>query len=92
MEEATMTLYANDDFLTTIAIHARLVYSQQQTQQCRAALARWQTHALVAGGAWEHARIQYELAYHTKQLDRWQTYLDRLRDSSVRDEINVGSP
>ena len=77
-----MTLYADDDFLNTIAVQARIVYSQQQAQKCRAALDGWQEHALVAGGAWERARIQYELAYHTKQLDRWQIYLDQLRDSN----------
>ncbi len=73
-----MTLYADDDFLTTIADQARVVYVTQQVQTCRTTIAHWYAHTPAAVDPRNRARVQYELAYYTKQLERWQSYLTRL--------------
>jgi hypothetical protein len=72
-----MSLSADDDFLNTIAHQARVAYATQQLESCQQALRRWQAHAAPEVGA-SDPRAQYEQAYYTEQVERWQSYLRSL--------------
>jgi hypothetical protein len=73
-----MSLSVDDEFLTTIAHQARVVYATQQLALCRAALQRWQADGASETEARDAGAVQQELVHHAQQIERWQTYLRHL--------------
>lgn len=80
--ETTMSLYADDDFLHTIAHQAQVGYGTQRLNVCWDALQQWQTHATLGTYAAHDTRVAHEVAYYTQQVERWQDYLARLGEEA----------
>ena len=73
-----MGLSANDAFLDTIAQQARLAYASQQLHVLQTRLQRLQVDAEAGLDAESSSRVRHELTYYTQQIERWQSYLERL--------------
>lgn len=77
-----MSLYADDDFLHTIAHQARVGYATQRLNACWDTLQHWQTRAAHDIDATHDKRVKHEVAYYTQQVEHWQDYLARLGEES----------
>jgi hypothetical protein len=77
-----MSLYADDDFLHTIAHQAQVGYATQRLNICRDALHHWQKRAALDIDAAYDKRVEHEVTYYTQQIERWQAYLERLGEES----------
>ena len=77
-----MSLYADDDFLLTIAHQARVAYGTQRLNACWEALQQRQTLATLGIDAADDRRVDHEEAYYTQQVEHWQEYLARLGEES----------
>ena len=70
-----------DQLLNQIAPQWRVAYAMQQLNICRAALQRWHSRPIEPAGPYNQTRAQHELTYYTQQFERWQAYLDGLREN-----------
>jgi hypothetical protein len=77
-----MSLYADDDFLHTIAHQAQVGYGTQRLNVCWDALQHWQARAALDIDAAHDKRVEHEVTYYTQQVERWQGYLARLGEES----------
>jgi hypothetical protein len=68
----------DDEHNAAIAHQARVTYVTQQLHTCLAALGRWQEQATQSTTEVERKRVQFEVAYHSREVERWQVYLTQL--------------
>jgi hypothetical protein len=68
----------DDEYNAAIAHQARVTYATQQLHTCQAALGRWQEQATQSTTESERKRAQFEVAYHSREVERWQGYLTQL--------------
>jgi hypothetical protein len=62
-------------FVTDNDKKVRIDYASQQLDIYRSALTHWQIRASTSDTPYQRSHAQYELAYYTQQVDRWQNYL-----------------
>lgn len=58
---------------------SQIRYASQQLALYRSALVHWQTCVVNLNDTFHESRVQYEVAYYTQQVERWQDYLAALR-------------
>jgi hypothetical protein len=68
----------DDNCLAMIAHQARVDYATHQLCKCQAALQDWQAHTEQSQTELGRGRVQFELTYHTQQIERWHNYLAAL--------------
>jgi len=68
----------DDNYLAMIAHQARMDYATRQLYECQAALQHWQAHTEQSQIEVGCGRVQFELTYHTQQIERWHDYLATL--------------